>query len=229
MNRELDQNALRPLDRLTTMTSNAKRQKAASDHTQKPIAFLDIEASGLDGYPIEIGWAIPDIGAGRMVVRSMLLRPPSAWNIAECWDEAAEKLHRISIDDLARDGQGPDAILLAMNAELAGYRLATDAPAWDVAWLRHLVEASAYEPAFEIAPQNALTLIGEAARARGWSPEGFAKAISGLEADYPHTHRAGPDAARLAALWLAANQSPPPPEHPPINHNLSRARHDPND
>lgn len=178
---------------------------------QPAIAFFDIEASSLTGCPIEIGWAIPQMHTGDIIRGSALIKPPSAWLLADHWDEVAEALHGITLADLVEHGQSPDHIINRMNAALDGLTLYADAPAWDLPWLDALLAAAQTPPRFVVAPDDALTLIGRTARAQGWSPQGFADAIAGLERTHPHCHRAGPDAARLAALWLMAVR---PPERP---------------
>ena len=169
------------------------------------VAFFDIEASGLNGVPIEVGWALPDLATGKIVQRSALIRPPAAWRIADLWDGVAEAVHGITMDVLMADGQTPDVICAALNHELAGYVLYADAPEWDLPWLDALFAASSHDRSFDVSSQDALRFIGHEARAHGWSAQSFADVITQVDATYPHIHRAGPDAARLAALWLAAN------------------------
>lgn len=180
------------------------------------IAFFDIEASSLTGCPIEIGWAIPDLHTGDVAIGSALITPPSAWSIIDHWDEAAEDLHGITLAELMEQGHSPDSIINRMNHALNGFTLHSDAPAWDRPWLDTLLAAAHTPPRFTLAPDDALALIGKAARTRGWSPQGFAAVIAGLDRTHPHRHRAGPDAARLAALWLAAH-SPGHGDAPPLH------------
>lgn len=107
------------------------------------IAFFDIEASGLDGWPIEIGWAIPHADTGHITTRSLLIKPSSAWSINDHWDAAAEALHGITRADLRANGQSPDQVLSAMNADLDDFTLHADAPAWDLPWLEAVAAAAA--------------------------------------------------------------------------------------
>ena len=53
--------------------------------------FYDCEASDVEGYPIEIGWAFLDPEARTVVSESHLIRPPDDWPIKESWDRAAER------------------------------------------------------------------------------------------------------------------------------------------
>lgn len=184
---------------------------------QPAIAFFDIEASSLTGCPIEIGWAIPQIHTADIIRGSALIKPPNIWCIADHWDEAAEALHGITLADLVEHGLSLDAILSQMNAALDGFTLYADAPAWDLPWLDALLAAAHTPPRFAVAPDDALTLIGRTARAQGWSPQGFAAAIAALEGTNPHCHRAGPDAARLAALWHVVIRPPQRPDAAPFN------------
>jgi hypothetical protein len=43
--------------------------------------FYDIEASSLDGFPIEIGWARADLASGTILSEGHLIRPPPDWAV----------------------------------------------------------------------------------------------------------------------------------------------------
>lgn len=75
--------------------------------------FYDCEASDMEGYPIEIGWAFTDAATGVVVSESHLIKPPGDWPFEESWDPAAERLHGITLAQLcgmaARCGRSPSA------------------------------------------------------------------------------------------------------------------------
>jgi hypothetical protein len=48
--------------------------------------FYDCEASGLEGYPIEIGWAFAEPRTGAVVSESCLIKRSAEWLIEESWD-----------------------------------------------------------------------------------------------------------------------------------------------
>ena len=51
--------------------------------------FYDFEASSLDGFPIEIGWARADLASGTILSEGHLIRPPAAWDVRGTWDSSA--------------------------------------------------------------------------------------------------------------------------------------------
>jgi hypothetical protein len=59
--------------------------------------ILDVEASGLDGYPIEVGWCNE-----RGALESHLICPAPGWT---GWSKASERLHGITRETLEREGE----------------------------------------------------------------------------------------------------------------------------
>ena len=162
--------------------------------------FYDCEASDLDGYPIEIGWASVDQGSRRLISEAHLIRPPPAWPVKLSWTRAAEKMHGILFEGLLRDGRPVAEIALRMNQVLAGRTLYSD-DYHDERWLRRLFETAAVRPTFTVDRMNAKTLIFELAAERGFdAPAVFRAQAEALEIE-PRRHRAEPDARRLAATW----------------------------
>jgi DNA polymerase III epsilon subunit-like protein len=103
---------------------------------------IDIEASGFDGFPIEIGWCDQD---GKS--ESYLIRP--AWNWTD-WDIRAERIHGISREDLADRGEPFDAVAILVANMLARSRkegtiVASDNPDFDRAWLVMLLRRANIE------------------------------------------------------------------------------------
>jgi hypothetical protein len=73
--------------------------------TEVEPVFYDCEASDVEGYPIEIGWAFTDPKTGAVVSESHLIRPPAEWPVKESWDRVAERLHGITLLQLSRKGR----------------------------------------------------------------------------------------------------------------------------
>ncbi len=162
--------------------------------------FYDCEASDMEGYPIEIGWAFLDPEAGTVVSESHLIRPPDDWPIKESWDPAAERLHGIALSQLWLDGRPVWEIGRRMNEALGGRELFSDAPQ-DEAWLRQLFDAAGLEPTFLVRRTDARVLISRVAGDRGLDEAAYARAKAKAVALAPRRHRAEPDARHLAVLW----------------------------
>jgi hypothetical protein len=169
------------------------------------IVFLDFEASGLGrrGFPIEVGWVFED---GR--TEEHLIRPAPEWDE---WDPEAERIHGLSRERLAREGEPHGQVARRMVEVLSGHALYASAPSWDGQWLSRLLRAAGL-------PRHALRLrdTEEARRdaalaaidAAGTDParhDGLLQAVmDALEqearAGMP-AHRAVADAEREMALW----------------------------
>jgi hypothetical protein len=152
-------------------------------------AFLDIEASGLGdhSYPIEIGWAIPFGEEG-----GFLIRPATGWNH---WSAVAEEVfHRISRDTLLREGIHADHAVRRLEAALVRQEVYSEDPEQDGRWLGRLYRA-AHEPC-RVIVRDANVLFDAMRGGRDLS------AIrQTVAAQFPHVHRAVPDARQLAEIW----------------------------
>lgn len=162
--------------------------------------FYDCEASDVEGYPIEIGWAFADPETGTIVSESHLIRPPEDWPVKESWDQAAERLHRITLSQLRLDGRPVREIAQRMNAVLDGRELFSDAPQ-DEGWLRLLFDAAGIEPTFIVRKTDATVLISRVAGDRGLDEAAHARAKAKAADLAPRLHRAEADARHLAVLW----------------------------
>jgi hypothetical protein len=162
--------------------------------------FYDCEASDVEGYPIEIGWAFTDPETGTVVSESHLIRPPEGWPVKESWDRAAERLHGITLSRLRLDGRPVWEIARRMNAALEGRELFSDAPQ-DEAWLRLLFDAAGLEPTFIVRRTDARALISRVADDRGLDEAAYARAKTKVADLAPRRHRAEADARHLAVLW----------------------------
>ena len=98
------------------------------DRNRTP-AILDIEASGFGKgrYPIEIGVAAEDVKS-----YSWLVYPESDWTH---WRPEAAELHKISRDELYKDGLKPAFIAETLNELFEGQTLYSDGWGFDSGWL----------------------------------------------------------------------------------------------
>lgn len=154
------------------------------------VCTLDIEASGFGrhSYPIEVGYVREDGQAW-----CTLIRPQPDWTH---WDEAAERLHGISREALARHGRPADAVARQLNEALAGRTVYCDGWARDYAWLGALYEAAGCTPSFRL--ETVQRLLDDHARPR------LDPALQRLRAaGQVQRHRASGD-ARVLQLALEA-------------------------
>ncbi len=107
-------------------------------------AFLDIEASSLSGYPIEIGWSLLparfDDPVEAIESDGFLIRPPNAWldNPDYFWDPKAEALHGIKPEDLVAGGISVAEACRILEAALGDRIVWCDSRSADRAWLEIL-------------------------------------------------------------------------------------------
>ncbi len=148
--------------------------------------MLDIEASGFGrgSYPIEVGFVLEDGEA-----RCMLIQPAAHWTH---WDPAAAQLHRITREDLLRQGCPIRDVVEVLNDSLCGRTLSTDGWVHDYSWLATLYEEAHRVPTFRLESLGALLNRDEIDR---WSAT---KQRVALEWSLPR-HRACADARLLQA------------------------------
>jgi hypothetical protein len=99
-------------------------------------AFIDFEASSLSrrGYPIEVAWVLEDGNS-----ETFLILPTEKWTE---WDPAAEAIHGISRDQLAKEGVATDIVARTLVGALAGHEVFASAPSWDGKWLSALLRSA---------------------------------------------------------------------------------------
>lgn len=160
---------------------------------------LDFEASGMRGYPIEVGVAIYDPGQPTIAVWSSLIRPATDWLQTMSWDPVAAQIHGIAPTSLK---SAPAAFDVGhqLNALLGPIGVAyCDGGRFDERWLYLLMQECPEPCLFELRDAGALE------ETLGIQPSGI------FERDdaEPIAHRAGPDAERLLrrALTLARNST----------------------
>lgn len=161
--------------------------------------FYDCEASSLDGFVIEVGWAYVCPDDGQIISDSHLVRPLAEWQIETVWDESAEALHGISLAEISARGITVRDIANAMNGGLAGRELYSDSP-FDEAWLSQIFEGAGIEPAFCVCQTSADALLEKTVTNRKFDREQYRIALD--EAEQSRRHRAESDARMWAQLWL---------------------------
>jgi hypothetical protein len=92
----------------------------------RKLATLDFEASGLNGWPIEIGWMREDDAEPT----SFLIRPRPEFDRTR-WSPNAEKLHGISLARIEREGVPASEIVPEFIAALDGHILVSDNPSFE--------------------------------------------------------------------------------------------------
>ncbi len=155
------------------------------------IVFLDIEASGLQPgcFPIEVGY----VHAHDLTARSVLVRPEVSWLEDGIWDEVAEELHGVSLDQLAREGESADSVAAMLNTALVGKAVFSDAPGFDRHWLEMLFAESPWSMGFELLSADWLF--------REWRDIvkiGSFTPVTIVDMENSHSHRAAGDACVLA-------------------------------
>jgi hypothetical protein len=184
--------------------------------------FYDCEASSSSGLPIEIGWAFANPATGKIHSESRLVRPPPEWDLGPVWDLDAEKLHKITKEELYANGHTPIEIMNRMNKRLTYRQLYSDHPCDDRRWWFQIYAASVapakaigdtkafvkLKPRFRLQHMNANHLLARLAARRGWDAAAYdaAKALAARVA--PTKHRAEADARHLAVLWLIIWRGP---------------------
>ena len=163
------------------------------------IVFLDVEASGLGDscFPIEVGFVRP----ADMTGWSALIHPTLEWCENGDWDCAAEALHGLSQDRLRNEGADTMDVARALNEQLAGKAVFTDAPDFDRHWLAMLFEETMERPNFEL--WHAASLIKDCLRRVTIDGPIPVAAVSSEPMPIAQ-HRAKDDAFALALeLWRA--------------------------
>lgn len=192
------------------------------------VGFIDFEASSLpqkwqkkDDFPIEVGIsflaAYEGLHRPRKISWHSKLILHSPWLENGLWSPAAERLHKITPEDLVRDGESVDVAAEWMNCMLSNCgAVYADSPL-DQKWCAQLFNEAGLRPAFEI--QHVKRICDEALYINEQTLAGIIHGEIRTVLDEEGgniRHRAGPDAARLACAFAASTVRPvdvaPPPE-----------------
>lgn len=108
--------------------------------------IIDIEASGLgsSSYPIEVGVALAD---GEKFCQ--LIVPIDSWSH---WDKDAERIHRITKQNLQENGNSVTTVVDTLNMLLKDKVLYTDGWVVDKPWLTLLFDAAKKTMLFRVSP-----------------------------------------------------------------------------
>jgi hypothetical protein len=134
--------------------------------------------------------------------------PPSHRDMQPVWDQKAEKLHGISLEQLRANGRPPLEIVRRMNDVLAGRELFSDGPAEDERWLRIIFDEAGPDPAFTIRRLHANILTTQVAAKLGWTSASYETANTEAARIAPRTRRAEDDARHLAVRWQIIAKGP---------------------
>ncbi len=155
--------------------------------------FLDFEASGLNGFPIEIGWAV--VNSDRRVVVESHYIHCERWMVRiDLWDHKAEAIHRIPRRLLMEIGRSPVEVAHRANEALAGMIVCADSN-YDRVWAAQLFSEAGVGQRFSIAD---ISIAFGGSEIDGVAHR-FARKIADLE--YPMNHSAGADARHWAELY----------------------------
>lgn len=166
-------------------------------HLITDFVALDFEASGLDpaGWPVEIGlsWVTTE---GKVETWSALIRRHDSWSMAH-WSDQSAAVHGIPLAELL---DAPTAETVAREAlELCSARIVvSDAPEFELRWLDRLLAAVERSGAMKLRHYDEATFRIFEGRRLDHVYEYLAR--------HSTPHRAGPDSARLAAAWVAADR-----------------------
>jgi len=163
------------------------------------ILFLDVESSGLHAgaFPVEVG--ICDDG---LVPRSWLIKPEPGWDRSR-WSLAAENIHGLSLERLMDEGSPAVEVAMALADVTTGKSVHSDAPDHDGRWLRELSLATGVTLPDRLSHEvDAYAFLAAASQAEALAIVGRWRHTSEVvDLVYPHAHRAGPDAAAMAARF----------------------------
>ncbi len=161
--------------------------------------FLDFVSSntGLDAFPIEVGWAFTD---GRC--ERHLIYPPAEWlDCPRAWSAAHEAVHGLTQHHLILQGEKPENVATRMNGQLDEQALHAFAPRFDALMLSKLFRAAGDRPWFQLADIGARGAIDRLAEETGVRGRALSWAEQEAARIAPWANRAGPDALHLATLW----------------------------
>lgn len=158
------------------------------------LRFVDIEASGLEdgSYPTEFGICGLDLKPS-----SFLIRPKEEWKDLP-WSEAAERMTGINRSLLLSQGISAVEAGERVETEFFGNMVLSDNPGHDAMWLTRLKDSWLHEG---IRPMENWYKSQSLKTAQAVPLTELYAATAKVQRLYPHHHRAGPDALRMAALF----------------------------
>lgn len=167
----------------------------------QPVIFVDVEASGVRGYPIQVGWAVVDEpGLEHIRTGSIFIRHDPWLNELQLWDPAAEALHRITREFLKAEGMPVEHAAAWLNFSFEDQQVYTDVVESDGWWIDQIFNVAKIPRRFHIA-DIAIPMMNTDERA-------YEQAIRSVDKIAPKTHRADEDAYRWAVIYSLARVLP---------------------
>jgi DNA polymerase III epsilon subunit-like protein len=166
-------------------------------HRRPAIVAIDFEASSLPpgSFPIEVAVAY----VSTEETRSWLIRPTHTWDAIGVWDPSSERLHGISRATVRRDGRPVKSVTVELAAAVADHIVVTDSVPADGYWLKVLFAAVGRRPPFQLEPY--VFIIESLSRVKGSALSNkLRSAVDIARHRFPLSHRASPDARRLAEI-----------------------------
>ncbi|MEK7413052.1 MAG: hypothetical protein AAB263_07030 [Planctomycetota bacterium] len=168
--------------------------------------FLDVEASGFgaESWPISVAWC-EHTGE----IRRYLINPSSVPEWTH-WDPAAEKLHGLDRERLARNGWSPADVTARIDDALRGGLAFSDAPDFDTTWLQRLYAAAGRPMPFRIESADDLLVgaIFHPGEALWQAQARLDRMKNELHTTCGGRHDAGYDVGFLVVLWRQAMGEP---------------------
>ncbi len=169
--------------------------------------FLDCEASSFrkESYPISVAWNDTEGTIHRCLIDPT---PIPAWTD---WADTAQSAHGIDRERLVRNGWHPDFVAERLTADLAGQVVYSDAPDYDVRWLRRLfADTGRGEPPFALLHVDDLLLpLLKRPYEMAWQAQNRIDALkTRVKASMTGAHDAGYDVGYLIQLHRAAQGLP---------------------
>ena len=157
-----------------------------------PVYFLDFEACSLhpESWPVEIG--IARIEGRAIVSEACLIRPHDSWDRV-LWAKESEAIHGLPLERLEAEGVPAEKAAAWFAERNVGIGI-TDAPEFEKRWLARLLSPAPPIPEVQLLDFSSYVAMTV--------PECRVDDVYRYLDAIPAPHRAGADAARLAAAWL---------------------------
>lgn len=172
--------------------------------------FIDVEASSLDGFPIQVAY-----GSREGEIVSHLIRPFDDWLAhPDRWSRQAYELHGLSIEYLLHSGSDPQDVASRIEDNLWGKTVYSDAADYDHIWLDILFsKVSAVYGAHFVQPY--IMEMDELLPA-SWSPDGRRavrdRVRSDIQQEGLRVHHADADVLVHIRTWREIQKSLRPGE-----------------
>lgn len=104
------------------------------------LIIVDVVASDIDGYPIEVGLAHADLETGQIECKSEIIRPLPEWVQRYAWEgDDVSAPGRLSLRDLQFYGADAEEVATWTALEIGGQDVYSNRAVIDSGWLRMLL------------------------------------------------------------------------------------------